>query len=168
MWVRITFGKRDLKVFCTKIWNSLPRHITSPRILSTFLCIFLICGMWHILFHFYILSRKFYIRRNNNIDSTEVGHIVITHLLPWNDQGNCSYITIFQLRTMKYYHHYLICQHSFTFSLICRSGCRTIATSRMEHFVIIVNGWKPLTIITISSILDVAAVLDPPLTWTSY
>ena len=34
----------------------------------------------------------------------------------------------------------------------------------MEHFVIIVNGWKPLTIITKNSILDVAAVLDPPLT----
>ena len=31
----------------------------------------------------------------------------------------------------------------------------------MEHFVIIVNGWKPLTVITQSSILDVAAVLDP-------
>ena len=30
----------------------------------------------------------------------------------------------------------------------------------MEHFVIIVNGWKPLTIITKSFILDVAAVLD--------
>ena len=33
----------------------------------------------------------------------------------------------------------------------------------MEHFVIIVNGWKPLTIITKRSILDVAAALDPPL-----
>ena len=33
----------------------------------------------------------------------------------------------------------------------------------MEHFVIIVNDWKPLTIITKSSILDVAAVLDPSL-----
>ena len=33
----------------------------------------------------------------------------------------------------------------------------------MEHFVITGNGWKPLTIITKSSILDVAAVLDPPL-----
>ena len=46
----------------------------------------------------------------------------------------------------------------------------------MEHFAIIVNGWKPLTIITKSSILDqtltiiakcsildVAAVLDPAL-----
>ena len=40
----------------------------------------------------------------------------------------------------------------------------TAVTSEMEHFVI-VNDWKPLTIITESSILDVAAVLDPPLQW---
>ena len=33
----------------------------------------------------------------------------------------------------------------------------------MEYFVIIVNGWKPLTIIAKHSILDIAAVLDPPL-----
>ena len=33
----------------------------------------------------------------------------------------------------------------------------------VEHFVITVNGWKPLTIITKSSILDVGAVLDPSL-----
>ena len=44
-----------------------------------------------------------------------------------------------------------------------RGGSRTAATSKMEHFVIIVNGWKPLIIITKSSIVDVAAVLDPPL-----
>ena len=44
-----------------------------------------------------------------------------------------------------------------------RGGSRTAATSKMERFVIIVNGWKPLTIITKHSILDVAAVLDPPL-----
>ena len=37
-----------------------------------------------------------------------------------------------------------------------RGGSRTAATFKMEHFVIIVNGWK-------RSILDVAAVLDPPL-----
>ena len=36
-------------------------------------------------------------------------------------------------------------------------------TSKKEHFVIIVNGWKPSTVITKCSILDVAAVLDPPL-----
>ena len=33
----------------------------------------------------------------------------------------------------------------------------------MELFVIIVNGWKPLTITTKNSILDVSAVLDLPL-----
>ena len=33
----------------------------------------------------------------------------------------------------------------------------------MGCFVIIVNGWKPLTIITKRFILDVAAVLDLPL-----
>ena len=33
----------------------------------------------------------------------------------------------------------------------------------MERFVIIVNGFLPLTIITKRYILDVAAVLDPPL-----
>ena len=44
-----------------------------------------------------------------------------------------------------------------------RGGSRTAATSKMEYFVIIVNGFQPLTITTKSSILDVAAVLDLPL-----
>ena len=38
----------------------------------------------------------------------------------------------------------------------------------MERFVIIVNGWEPLTIITKRSILDVAADLDPPLEDTHF
>ena len=46
---------------------------------------------------------------------------------------------------------------------ISRGRSRTAVTSKMECFVIIVNGWKPLTIITKRSILDVAAALDPPL-----
>ena len=45
-----------------------------------------------------------------------------------------------------------------------KGGSRTAVTAKVELFVIIVNGWKPLTIITKSSTLDVAAVLDPPLT----
>ena len=53
------------------------------------------------------------------------------------------------------------------FSFLCwtihRGGSRTAATSKMERFVITVNGWKPLAIITKLSISDVAAVLDPPL-----
>ena len=46
---------------------------------------------------------------------------------------------------------------------ILTDGSRAAATSKMERFVIIINGWKPLTIITKHSILDVAAALDPPL-----
>ena len=36
----------------------------------------------------------------------------------------------------------------------------TTATSKMEHFAVIVNDFQPLTIITKRSILDVAVVLD--------
>ena len=46
---------------------------------------------------------------------------------------------------------------------LSRGESRTAATPKMEVFVIILNGWKPLTIFTKSSILDVAAVLDTPL-----
>ena len=53
-----------------------------------------------------------------------------------------------------------------TFKL-ARGGSRAAATSKMERFVIIVNGFQPLTIITKRSILDVAAALDPPLLATS-
>ena len=45
---------------------------------------------------------------------------------------------------------------------VLRGGSRT-ATSKMELSVIIVNDWKPLIIITKSSNLDAAAVLDPSL-----
>ena len=50
-----------------------------------------------------------------------------------------------------------------------RGGSGTVATSKVEElFVIIVIGFPPLTIITKSSTLDVAAVLDPPLqAWIS-
>ena len=36
-------------------------------------------------------------------------------------------------------------------------------SSKMERFVIIINGWKSLTILTKCSILDVATTLDLPL-----
>ena len=46
---------------------------------------------------------------------------------------------------------------------MARSGSRTAAIFKMGRFVIIVNGFQPLTIITKHAILDVAAILDPPL-----
>ena len=48
-------------------------------------------------------------------------------------------------------------------NVLFRGGSRTAATSKMERFVIIVNSFQPLTIITKRPILDVAVVLDPPL-----
>ena len=44
-----------------------------------------------------------------------------------------------------------------------RGGSRAAARSKMEGFVIIVNGWKPLSIIAKHSILDVVVALDLPL-----
>ena len=44
-----------------------------------------------------------------------------------------------------------------------RGGSRAAAASKMEQFVVIVNSWKPLTIITKRYALDVAAGLDLPL-----
>ena len=46
---------------------------------------------------------------------------------------------------------------------ITRGGSRTAATSKMERFVIIDNGFQLLTITPKLYILDVAAVLDLPL-----
>ena len=44
----------------------------------------------------------------------------------------------------------------------CRVRSRTAATFKKELLVIIINGLQPLTLITKCSILDVTAVLDPP------
>ena len=49
-----------------------------------------------------------------------------------------------------------------------RGGSRTAATSKVELFVIRVNGFQPLTIITKSSTVNVAAVLDSLLTKVYY
>ena len=62
---------------------------------------------------------------------------------------------------------YNIC-YTYTKFVICRDGSMTAATSKMESFVITVNGFKPLTVITKLSILDVAAVLDPPMICIHY
>ena len=47
---------------------------------------------------------------------------------------------------------------------LSRGGSRAAATSKMEGFVIIANGFHQLTIITKHSILDIATVQDRPLT----
>ena len=45
---------------------------------------------------------------------------------------------------------------------VTRGGSRTAATSKVELFVIIVNGFQPLFIISKIFTLNVAAVLDLP------
>ena len=48
-------------------------------------------------------------------------------------------------------------------SRITRGGSRAPATSKMERFEIIVNGFQLLTIVSKRSILDVAGAPDRPL-----
>ena len=48
-------------------------------------------------------------------------------------------------------------------SNIYSGGSRAAATSKIERFEIIVNGFQPLTIIAMRYILHVSAALDPPL-----
>ena len=53
-------------------------------------------------------------------------------------------------------------------SVVSRGRSRTVATSKMEHFVITASGFQSLTTITKRSIVDVAAVLDTPLVRSEY
>ena len=79
--------------------------------------------------------------------------INFTNSICFNKTKQSRYFIVFQ-------------KDSISILRVIRGGSRTAATSKMERFVIIVNDWKPLTIITKRSILDVAAVLDPPLVIT--
>ena len=72
---------------------------------------------------------------------------------------HCSFVLVTTGTWVKF----LTVSWNSKFVDIIRSGSRAAATSKMELCVIIVNDFQPLTIITKRSILDVAAVLDPPL-----
>ena len=61
------------------------------------------------------------------------------------------------------YREYFLFHSKLNTILEIRDGSKTAATSKVDLFVVIVNGWKPLTTITKNSTLDVAVVLDPPL-----
>ena len=53
--------------------------------------------------------------------------------------------------------------YRFSIFIVFRGSSSITATSKMERFVLIVNGWSPLTVITKCSILDVTAIVDPHL-----
>ena len=62
-----------------------------------------------------------------------------------------------------YLQYILFSNHCIAISIGKRGGSRAAATSKMERFVVIFNGFQPLTIITKRSTLDIVALLDPPL-----
>ena len=74
---------------------------------------------------------------------------------------------VLKIGVLKDFLNSLVKVHKLLFSYyqcsVIKGGSRAAATSKMECFVIIVNGLQPLTIITKRSILDIAAVLDPRL-----
>ena len=77
--------------------------------------------------------------------------------------------TLISVLTYYFYSTTCLCNSLGLTGRVIRGGSRAAATPNMECFVIIVNGFQPLTIITKCSILDVAAALDPPLViWVSY
>ena len=82
------------------------------------------------------------------INFEHISHLVLVFLLLTFEQAISGWVTDGK---------------NFRYLGVIRGGSRTAAISKMELFVIIVNDWKPLTIITKSSIFDVAAILDPPL-----
>ena len=50
------------------------------------------------------------------------------------------------------------------FSASFKGGSRTPANSKIKFFMTVANGFQPLTFVTKGSTLDVAGVLNPPLT----
>ena len=87
----------------------------------------------------------------------------------WYSFGSLSCLKYLSFQTvilvLGSYYIFRQTQKQFLLQLVgvFRGGSRAAATSNMERFVIIVNGFQPLTIITKHFILDVAAALDPPL-----
>ena len=110
------------------------------------------------------------ITRNATLHTAQKLKFSIKNLFSKCDQ-TCSFLRIWShLMEISLMENFSFCAVSWVRSCACtqskvqfRGGSRTAATSKVELFVIIVNGWKPLTIITKNSTLDVAAVLDPPL-----
>ena len=90
---------------------------------------------------------------------SEVNHIIANRKTLF-EQIEQNLTVIQYIRINNNTTHNVYAADSFT----SRGGSRTAATSKMERFVIIVNGFQPLTIITKRSILHVAAVLDPSMT----
>ena len=75
----------------------------------------------------------------------------------------CVYFNGSCFKSNNYYVLMNFCQSGLHLREVSRSRSKAVSASKMDHFVIIANGWKPLTIITKRSVLDVASALDSPL-----
>ena len=98
--------------------------------------------------------------------ATKLKPKIIVHLKNrWKLNQYSEYFKLLFLNNYTLWHIKLtsICMYKIEFTSHIRRGSRAAVTSKMECFVIIANGFKPLTVITWHSILDVAASLDPPL-----
>ena len=85
-------------------------------------------------------------------------NILVYNKFIWTKKGVILDLEILLIET---YHSWW--NHIWQSRFVLRGGSRAAAISKMELFVIIVNGFQPLTIIKKCSILNVAVVLDPPL-----
>ena len=64
--------------------------------------------------------------------------------------------------------YFILSNELLKISVKSKGRSRTAATSKLEHFVMVVNSFQPLTIIKKGSIFVVAAVLDPSLKTTTF
>ena len=135
----MTTNQRD---FLVKVWwNSFWTTKTTIDF-TLFIAFSRFRGRWWMYFNVFSINIEF-------VGTLMLVRLVPKNLLRFNPMVNLD-------------DNYLIdnAKHCLLISL-CRGGSKTAATSNMEFFVIIVNGFQSLTIITKCSILDVAAVLDP-------
>ena len=135
----MTTNQRD---FLVKVWwNSFWTTKTTIDF-TLFIAFSRFRGRWWMYFNVFSINIEF------------VGTLMLVRLVPKNLLRFNPMVSLDD--------NYLIdnAKHCLLISL-CRGGSKTAATSNMEFFVIIVNGFQSLTIITKCSILDVAAVLDP-------
>ena len=135
----MTTNQRD---FLVKVWwNSFWTTKTTIDF-TLFIAFWRFRGRWWMYFNVFSINIEF-------VGTLMLVRLVPKNLLRFNPMVNLD-------------DNYLIdnAKHCLLISL-CRGGSKTAATSNMEFFVIIVNGFQSLTIITKCSILDVAAVLDP-------
>ena len=98
---------------------------------------------------------------------TVEGEVALEELIWWKLRFECEATDVLLEDVLNRLESARVCHCENWWMIATRGGSRTAATSKMEHFVITANGFQPLTIITKSSILNAATVLDSPLATVS-